>query len=73
MRSNVVAKMVTIEIFKSSVVNSIMSFGNGSNRQLSINKNDTMVADGDMTNSKADSFVGIVSIERFHSRGQHLC
>ena len=36
LRSNVIAKMVTTEIFKSSVVNSIVSFGNGSNQQLSI-------------------------------------
>ena len=36
LRSNVVAKMVTTEIVKSSVVNSIVSFGNSSNRQLSI-------------------------------------
>ena len=54
--------MVTIEIFKSSVVNSIVSFGNGSNRQLSISKNETMVADADMTNSRADYYIGIVSI-----------
>ena len=36
LRRNVVAKMVTTEIFKSSVVNSIVFFENGSNRQLSI-------------------------------------
>ena len=56
------AKMVTIEIFKSSVVNSIVSFRNRSNRQLSISKNETMVADADMTNSSADYFIGIVYI-----------
>ena len=28
-------KMITIEIFKTSVGNGIVSFGNGSNRQLS--------------------------------------
>ena len=55
------AKMVTIEIFKTSVANSIVPFGNGSNRQLSISKNETMFADADMKNSRADCFIGIVS------------
>ena len=54
--------MVTIEIFKTSVVNSIVSFGNGSIRQLSISKNKTTVADADMTNSRVDYFIGIVYI-----------
>ena len=56
------AKMVTIEIFKTSLGNSVVSFGNGSNQQLSISTNETMVADSDMTNSRADYFIGIVSI-----------
>ena len=62
MRSNVAAKKVTIEIFKTFVVNSIVFFVNGFNRQLLISKNETMVTDADMTNSTAHYFIGIVYI-----------
>ena len=55
-------KMVSNEIFKTSLGNSIESFGNGSNQQLSISKNETMVAHSDMTNSSTDYFIGTVSI-----------
>ena len=65
MRSNVAAKMVTIEICKIFIVNSIVSLGKGSNRQLSINKNEPMVVVADMTNFRADYFIGIVSIQLF--------
>ena len=37
-----------------------MFFENGSSRQLSISKGETMVADADMANFRADNFVGIV-------------
>ena len=56
MRSNVGANWSRLKFFKTSVVYSIVFFGNGFNRQLS----ETMVANADMENSRADYFVEIV-------------
>ena len=36
------------------------------NRQLSISKNETMVADADITNSRVVYFIGIVSVYQIY-------